>query len=217
MRAALDRSLGLMIAHCPTCEGALVRRRDPLPHVVRRTLLVSRSLGALIFGGAWIVGAIAWTAALSITFTSVLFIDRFGDWRPGVTLLNVWTEPDHRAALASLVGAGLASGCVVRVVWGHRSPAFAVAFFVALIFAAMSVDELADAFEAYYRWALGAEWNFYGGTRTEWLGRSAALLTTSPGFVVGWIMGGAMRSALDWDYRRRWRRKFQRARKRATT
>lgn len=217
VRAAMDQSLGLLIARCPGCDGALVRRRDPLHRAVRHSLLIGRSLGALIFGGAWIVGAIIWTAALSITFSFVLFLDRFGDWRPGVTVMNIWAEPGHRAALVSLVGAGLASGCVVRVVWGHRHPAFVIPFFFTLVALAMTVDELADAFESYYRWTIGGAWNFHGGSRTEWLGRGAALLTTLPGFVVGWIIGGAMRSALDWDYRRRWRRKLQRARKRSTT
>lgn len=212
----MDRSLGLMIARCPGCDAGLVRRRDPLHRAVRQSLLVHRSLRALIFGGAWILGAIIWTSALSITFSFVLFLDRFGDWREGVTVFSVWSaDSGHRAALASLVAAGLASGCVVRVVWGHRHPAFAIALFLALVSVGLAVDELADAFESYYRWTRGAEWAFYGGSRTEWLGRIAALLTTAPGFVVGWIIGGAMRSGLEWDYRRRWRRKLQRARKRA--
>lgn len=216
MRAAMDADLGLLIVRCPGCTGALVRRPDPLGRATRRSALFVRTMLLLAVRGFALALAMGWCIAVVVILPELFFLDRFGSWRDGAGLGTVFGGGiDERLGLFAVSGAGFVAGAAVRVVWGHRAAWFAVAMFLLTLALALSVEVIGAAQMGLWNWAQGGNWHYFGPGREEWLGRGATAALGAPGFVVGWFVGGLMRGAINWDERRRWRRKLAKRRKRA--
>ncbi|MBL0921307.1 MAG: hypothetical protein IBJ10_04165 [Phycisphaerales bacterium] len=217
-RAALDPDLRLMIARCPRCRAPFLRSKDPLARAVRNTARVVRSILLFAVRAMAIVGALAWTFGLSHYVAQQVFVTRFGDWRPWRGL-GVLLEPGDsgRGLLAAMAIAALVAGVVVRIVWGHLSALAAGAAFISALGIAFSIDVIVALLEAWLHWTDRLAWIYTGPTGAEWLSRWAAAALGAPGFILGWFVGGAGRAALDWDVRRRWRRTYTRAKRRART
>ncbi len=212
----MDGGLGLMLVACPGCAARLVRTRDPLRAAVRGWVGVVRSLLLLAVRSAALLGAIAWVTIAGVFFAETFFLNRFGEWRTDAGVGSVIEALDGvgRATLVTVLAAGFGAGLVVRVVWGHRPVWVAAPLFAAVVVMASGLDALPPFFESVWNWAQGGEWRFWGIPWTEWMGRVATAALCAPGFVAGWMVGGALRTSIGWDVRRRWRRGLSRIRTR---